>query len=377
MKKSLIALAVLAASGAAMAQSSVTLSGIIKSGFTNTKYSDGAPGAVNGSGLAVADGSSQFWILGTEDLGGGLKAVFKIDTRFRVDDNGAAPANSPLATGNTFVGLTGNWGGIQFGKRDTHYCLGADTHGSRATALQASSCALLGYVQTGATNTAIANASRATNVVRYDLPNFSGLTGSLSYSTSWAGSGSEGPVGDAGKGSATALQLLYANGPINAGISLWNAKSENRTAGAARGDQTAYTLTGGYNFGFATLGLTYDVSKVNGGLVGAADSEFKRNVWSIPVTVPVGAGTILFTYSRASDAKLNGATVTDSGANLWTLGYDYALSKRTSVGVNYTVLNNKTNAAYNLYTQTALAGHVATTAGQDAKQLYVGIRHAF
>jgi predicted porin len=374
MKKSLVALAAFAAVSA-FAQSSVTLSGIIKGGVAQTKYSNGPAGTTNGSGLSVADGSSRFIISGTEDLGGGLKAVFQIDTRFRVDDNGGAPANSPLATGNTFVGLSGGLGTIQLGKMDTHYCLGADQHGSRATAMQASSCGILGYV--GNAGASIANASRASNTIRYTTPTFSGFQGQLNYSTASAVTGSEGVPGDAGKGRAVNAGLNYGNGPIKAGVSIWNAKSESRIANAVRNDQKAYTLFGDYNFGVATVGLTYDNSEINSGLIGTADAKAKRSAWSIPVTVPMGAGTFLATYTKASNIKNNGTTAADTGASLFSVGYDYALSKRTSVGVSYARLNNKANAGYALYTQASLNGTPNNAVGQDASQLYLGIRHAF
>jgi len=104
MKKSLIGLAVLAVmSTSAMAQSTVTLSGNVKAGLASTKYSGGAAGT-NGNGLALADGSSRFILSGSEDLGGGMRANFQVDTRYRIDDNGAAPTSSPLAGGNTFIG---------------------------------------------------------------------------------------------------------------------------------------------------------------------------------------------------------------------------------------------------------------------------------
>jgi predicted porin len=127
----------------------------------------------------------------------------------------------------------------------------------------------------------------------------------------------------------------------------------------------------------ATLGLTYDRSQINGGTVGGADSKARRTAWSIPVTVPLGAGTFLITYTKASDTKLNGTTQADSGATLWSVGYDYALSKRTSLGVSYARLNNKANANYNLYTQASLNGTPNNGVGQDASQLYFGMRHAF
>jgi predicted porin len=375
MKKSLVALAAFAAVSA-FAQSSVTLSGNIKGGVAHTKYSGGAAPAVNGSGLSVADGSSRFIIGGTEDLGGGLKAVFQIDTRYRVDDNGGAPANSPLAGGNTFVGLSGGLGMIQLGKLDTHYCLGSDQHGARATALQASSCALLGFVGGGAN--AIANASRSVNMIRYTTPNFAGFQAQGNYSTSFQGP--EGAPGDAGKGRAASLGLNYGNGPFKAGVSFWDAKSESRLAGVATSDQKAATAFIDWNFGVATVGLTYDQSQIDttAAAAGSPTLENKRRAYSVPVTVPLGAGTFLFTYTKARDVSGNGALAgANTGASLWSVGYDYALSKRTSLGVSYAKLNNKTAGNYNLYTQAALNGTPANAAGQDASQLYLGIRHAF
>lgn len=381
MKKSLVALAAFAAVGA-FAQSSVTLSGNVKAGVAHTKYSGAAAG--NGNGLAIADGSSRFIIGGTEDLGGGLKAVFQIDTRVRLDDNGgsaAAPtttAGSVLGTGNSFVGLSGGLGMIQLGKLDTHYCLGSDQHGARATALQHSSCALLGFVNGSGAASAIANTSRSTNMVRYTTPNFAGFQAQANYSTAFAGP--EGAVGDAGKGRAAALGLNYGNGPFKAGVSFWDAKSESRLAAAPKSDQKAATAFIDWNFGVATVGLTYDQSEIetNTGVVGAATLENKRRAMSIPVTVPLGAGTFLFTYTKARDVSGNGALAgANTGASLFSIGYDYALSKRTSLGVSYAKLNNKSAAGYALYTQAALNGTPANAVGQDASQLYFGIRHAY
>lgn len=370
MKKTLIAIAALTAVSA-FAQSSVTLSGTLKGGVAQTKYSNGPVGSANGTGLSVADGSSRFIISGTEDLGGGLKAIFQVDSRFRVD----GPATASPGGGNTFVGLSGGLGMIQIGNLDTHYCMGMDSEGSRATARQANSCALLGYIGVNG-NTAIANAAaRTTNVVRYTTPNFSGFQGQLSYSASPFSN--EGTVGAAGKGRAMQAGLNYGNGPIKAGLSVWDAKSESRIVGAARGDQKAYSLFGDYNFGVATVGLTYDQAEINAGLIGAADSKTKRSVWSMPVTVPMGAGTFLFTYTKAGVGKLNGANVTNSDSALFSLGYDYSLSKRTKVGVSYAKLNNKANAGYALYGQLAANGTPNNVVGQDASQLYMGIRHVF
>ena len=352
----------------------MTIAGIAKAGVASTKYANGASG--NGSGLSVADGSSQFHIRGTEDLGAGLKAEFQVDTRFRFDDNGAAPSSSPLATGNTYLGLTGGFGSIRAGKLDTHYCLGSDSHAARGTALQASSCALLGFVQTASANASVANASRSTNMIRYISPVMGGLTLQANYSTAWAGS--EGAVGgSAGKGRAASGRADYANGPLTVGVSYWDATGEDQTSTAARTGQKASTFALGYNLGVATVGLTYDQSAQRAAAANAGFVDTKRNVVSVPVTVPMGSGTALLTYSKASDSKTAGVTNANTGATLLSVGYDYDLSPRTKLGVSYAKLDNKSAAAYNLYTQAALNGTPASATGQDPSQFYVGLRHAF
>jgi GBP family porin len=375
MKKTLIALATLAAT-ASFAQSTVTLSGNVKAGLAQTKYSGSPTAANNGSATGMADGSSRFILSGSEDLGGGLKANFQVDTRYRMDDNGAAPTASPLAGGNTFIGVSGGFGNFQMGKMDTHYCLGSDSHGTRATALQASSCALLGFVNGGSAAQAIANTSRSTNVVRYTAPTISGFTVQGSYS--FAQSGSEGAIGDTNKGNAFHLQGVYASGPLTVGASMWQAKGEDQTLANPRTGQKATTLMANYDLGMATVGLTYDNSAQRNAAAGSTSfTDTKRTVTSIPVTVPLGSGTALFTYSKAGNVKVGGVTTADTGASLISVGYDYAFSKRTSLGVSYAKLDNKKAAGYALYTQTALNGTPANAVGTDAAQFYLGLRHSF
>jgi predicted porin len=376
MKKTLIALAAVAATGAAFAQSTVTLSGNVKAGVAQTKYSGSATAANNGSATGLADGSSRFILSGSEDLGGGLKANFQVDTRFRMDDNGAAPTSSPLAGGNTFVGVSGGFGNVQMGKLDTHYCMGSDSHGTRATALQASSCGVLGYVNGGGAAQAIANASRTTNVVRYTAPTMGGFT--LQGTYSFAQSGSEGAIGDTNKGNAAHIQGIYADGPLTVGASTWQAKGEDQTATAARTGQRATTVMANYNLGVATIGLTYDQSEQRAAAAGvSAFTNTKRNATSIPVTVPMGAGTVLLTYTKADNVKVAGVTTANTGASLVSVGYDYAFSKRTSLGVSYAKLDNKSAAGYALYTQGALNGTPNNAVGADAGQFYLGLRHAY
>ncbi|EEF22565.1 conserved hypothetical protein, partial [Ricinus communis] len=104
MKKSLIAIAVLAAtSSAAFAQSNVTIYGILDAGITSER--GGAQGNVTKvtSGAASA---SRLGFKGTEDLGGGLSAVFKLEAGVKVDDGALDNTNSVLFNREAYVGLS-------------------------------------------------------------------------------------------------------------------------------------------------------------------------------------------------------------------------------------------------------------------------------
>lgn len=407
MKKSLIALAVLAAAGAASAQSSVTLGGILKEGVGRTSLSGttlplgaGAaaayPGFANSSNTALIDGSSRFLISGVEDLGGGTSAYFQLDTRFRMDDNSAA---SVLMSGNTFAGLRGGWGSFQAGKLDTHYCTSVndDIAGNgTALALQASSCALQGYVNGSTAGRSIAVTSRSVNSLRYTTPNMAGFTGQLSYSFNPYGA-ERAPTTTAGsKGSAVQLGVNYDQGPLAVRFSHYTHKltgavgagtGADMTAAGAAGtaaDQRAWLLGVGYDFGIAKVGLTYDRSQLRGltaasGIPGAGTAE--RNVWIVPVTVPFGPGALIASYAKASNVKLGvGGTAAGTDAKLFSIGYNYNMSKRTSLGASWSRLNNGAAGAYQLYTNSSLgnAGMAAgVPAGTDQTLFYLGLRHVF
>lgn len=373
MKKSLIAVAVAAALPAfAQAQTQVTLSGIVKAGYAYVDVSDATNGTKGESASVIADGSSRFIISGSEDLGGGLQATFQWDTRLRPDE--AISGQSSLASGNSWVGFKGaNWGEFRLGRLDQYYYRGTDQHASRATALQAWNVGILSYVggqvSAGQIGAAVANGSRTNNLIRWDAPNWNGFGGGIGWSTAFQGAES---VGTAGKGSAISADVFYAKAPFTVGFSYWDANFENK----ATGGQTAWRAYGSWDFGMFNVGFTWDSSEINDKSTGGS-GENKRDAWSIPVTVKLGPGTIIFAYTQADDRKVNGNTLSNSGAKMWSIGYDYPLSRRTSVGISYVDLTNDANAAYALFTGGALGNQAAVLNGQDTSQLYLGIRHAF
>jgi predicted porin len=373
MKKSLLAVAVATAlPGIALAQSSVTLSGILKTGLSSYKLENGASG--NGNATAWGDGSSRFIISGTEDIGGGLKGIFQIDTRFRVDNGAGGLTNGTYGgvspSGNTWLGLAGDFGAVKIGNQDLYYYQGTDQYGARATALTAWNVSILSYIN----GQAIARGSRSQNTLRYESPNFNGFTAALAWSANPDGAEAN-PVDNAGKpkGNAYDIDLNYTTGPLSLGLAAWSQKKVGGTgATPATADQSAVRVFGGYDFGIFTASLAVDQSSLK-----PIGGDIKRTAISLPLTAPVGAGTALFTYTRAQDSEIGGVKSANTGASLITVGYDYPLSKRTSLGVSYAKLDNKANASYALFTGYALHDIPTPVAGQDTNQLYLGLRHAF
>lgn len=366
MQKKLIAAAVAGLVAVpALAQTNVTISGNIRAGWENYKLS----GSGHDAESRVSDQSSGLRFNVVEDLGGGLKAWVQLDYRGAVDTG--ALANS----GNSGVGFMGNWGKFTIGRWDLHYnesagLLGANRAGSLQSMLHQG---LLSQVN----GVSIANGTRTPNVLMWDSPDWNGFTGRLAYSSNWSAAvpnegNSTVAAGNPGGGSAWTGAVRYQNGPWAAGYSYWAGNQEARGGGANTVDQRGHRLNLGYTFAMGLkVGIGYDRSSLNrNNNLG----DNRRSAWYLPVSYSWGPHAVYFQYARAGQMTNDGGT--NSGANAWNIGYDYAFSKRTSAGVFYTKLNNNRGGSYDLF-GLAANGATATAAGEDARQFYIGMNHSF
>ncbi|KRC08561.1 hypothetical protein ASE11_22590 [Hydrogenophaga sp. Root209] len=308
MKKTLIALAVLAASGAAMAQSSVTLYGIADAGIFKDK---GQSADMRSGGL----NSSRLGFKGTEDLGGGLSAIFQLEQGIDLT-SGAASGFGRQA----YVGLAGGFGTFKMGNVYSAYddiaanaALGFDSGKFDSQDIFGS----MGYASNPGSN------------VYYASPSFGGFSGAVSSSVNTL------------KQDSTSVHLKYEGGPLYVGLGY---QDDSDLAGKGK-----YTiLNGSYDFGVAKLLLAYGNSNV------AAAGGDTDDV-SIGAEVPVGPALVVSVgYARSEP---------DVGASRsgFTLMGNYSLSKRTIV---YAGFRNDNAAA------------VAAGVGVDSR-FGVGIRHAF
>ncbi len=278
MKKSLIALAVLAASGAAMAQSSVTLYGIAdvivhKDANVSAKMTSGGYAA------------SRWGIKGAEDLGGGLKANFNFEQRLDLT-TGAASGFTRAAN----VGLSGGFGAIKLGKTWSAY------DDVVAEADSAFAWSVLSPNLIAPSHTYVYNAD---NGVKYSSPTFGGVSASVSTNFKNASATVE---------RATAFSLAYAGGPVYVALAYENAKAIDGTT------RKPTRLVGSYDLGAAKILAAF----------GNVKGEGKD--YNLGVDVPLSPALVLSTGFTQVRPDAGG-----DNANSFGLGVKYSLSKRTSV----------------------------------------------
>ena len=365
MKKSLIALAVLAASGAAMAQSSVTLYGVADAGVTYLNGADNWSGVTSG-----ANKTSRLGFRGVEDLGGGLKANFVLEGGFNLD-TGDGKSGGASGTGFEFkrrstVGLAGSFGEVRLGRELTaafNATARYDVFGS--VGLAYSRMWVAGDTAESSTNaTATAPNIRVSNAVTYVSPNFAGFKVGVNYGFGEiAGKNSDARYLGAG--------LTYDNGPISVGLAAEQLKQNTvggNSSGSVNGDMTSWALGASYDFGVAKLLGAYRTSKHENWANNLIGNDNKRNGYLLAVTAPVGPGLVKASYNRYEN-KLGGTT---TKADQFGLGYVYSLSKRTSVYGTYAYIKNKDNGS-----TFKLSKDVGVKTNGAQQGFQVGVSHAF
>ncbi len=147
--------------------------------------------------------------------------------------------------------------------------------------------------------------------------------------------------------------LIYANGPWNAGIAF---ERNEDVRGGPKQDDTDYTITGAYDFGTIMQGfglrlaLVYERTKYE-----TPTGDLKRNFWGVSGTIPVGGGKVYLFYGgaqkgtgSAADGTAVGGLVKgpNSKSDQYEVSYSYSLSPRTLLYTGYVKINNDSNARY-------------------------------
>lgn len=419
MQKKLIALAIagMVAAPLAMAQSNVTVYGIVDLGYLNSSSSfrgsesdeTGLQETFKGSSKASSTGwdrgglsPSRVGFRGTEDLGNGLAAHFQVEFGVRNTTQtgngfGADPAgeNKDLRVREQNLGLSGDFGRVTIGRQ--------------AVLADVAMTPGLAGMKNGASGTLYGNAgqfgARANELVTYVSPNFNGFTASAQF-----GSGKTSAKdadfnalgvqtdGTSSKASAksTTLALNYANGPLALTAAYDRNQVKSRTDAntlvpgfnATDVKRSTWLVGGNYDFGVVRVFGIYmdgdrDSDTTNGLNVRDRSGDFKG--WEIGAHVPVGDSARLFVsyfngdFSQKQALSTNGVRTgnvkVSNDTNGWQLGGLYSLSARTTA---YAVWGQQKGSFKSRETFVGAPGAFDDERVKSkARDFTVGLRHTF
>lgn len=354
MNKKLIALAVAGAcvAPAAMAQTAnpVTLYGKVYATLEWVEATGGtaAQDAATKRRTRVEDQASRLGVRGTEDLGGGLKAVFQLETAFRPDSN-----NTTFAARNSGVGIQGAFGTVIMGRWDTPFKLAT-------TAVDPYGDVTIGGIK-GALNDQSQMDRRDQNVVQYWSPNWGGVQVRLQAQANE----SKGAAGTADPKDYGA-SVTYTGGPIYVFYAYEQHKDQvgnlGASAAAAGKKETAHAVGGTYAFGPIKVGVVAERIKKS--------DRTDQKPWLANIVYTMGNNQFSYQYETLDGGLAPGVNV-DCDVNV--VGWQYNFTKRTFLLAQYARIKNNavTNCGSNTFAIPGMA------AGQDPKGFSLGLSHTF
>ncbi|MBK6471764.1 MAG: porin [Betaproteobacteria bacterium] len=346
MKKqnSLLGAVVLAAcASAASAQSQVTLFGIVDVAATNIK--NGSAGSLKSLSSGQAS-TSRLGFRGVEDLGGGLKAGFWLEGQLDMDDGGSSFNFQRRST----VSLTGSLGELRIGRDQVPSYLNWGNYDLWAYVGVATTANLRGsFLSLGGASTGV----RASNTIGYWTPVVGGYSGHFMVAAG------EGGIGNKYAGARVGYESKT--------LEVSGAVSKTYKTGAMLDELTTQSIGASYDFGPVYVVAAYEKAEY---------STLDRELVTIGVRVPVGQGRIKAQYAKSSGTGPT-ARPKQYDATLIGVGYDYRLSRRTSLYVNYGRIDNDgTTVTGGTFTTTG-NGPSGIRRGETSSGYQFGVRHSF
>jgi len=327
MKKQVLAAAVVGAFAAPAAYAQTTLYGIVDIGYQN------ASGYGNRNKSFIEEGMhspSRLGVRGSEDLAGGMYAMYGLEFNAPVDDggtSGTAVNFNRLAYGG--IGSKA-WGELTLGRQYTHtfhtFAVGsAHAYGTFASA----------YGWTGI-------ATRASNSIKYSSPVFSGLSVGAIWSPS--GQRTQEPARAGSTATVTATEIArfwdaavrYTPGPFGAAASIGRNKDETPTVTAGTVEAKFWSLAGNWdNKAFGVYAQLFS-NKVSSGATGGVSD---RRQWSISPVARFGSHELYGLYGK-NKQKEGGSGTGTAEAKIWGIVFEEVMSKRTRLYAGYGRANN-------------------------------------
>ena len=341
------------------------------------------PTGINGAPrvTGMSAGNSYLGFRGTEDLGGGLKAVFQLEGVVAVDNGAAAGYTFGR---NTFVGLDSNFGSVKLGNMDTVFKEYGDTLGilGISSGTPVSSSNILRKVGFGTSNASRFH-ERRTNSVRYDSPETGGWQAGLQWATQ------ENKTTTLGPSTTTSVGVKYDQGPFYASLAYEvhnnffggsanapSAQRNNAVGGSVSSRDTAVQAAVEWRFG--TQKVEFDViqkSYKEGAIVAGRFESYKNTAWMVAYEGRFDVWRVMAHYvgSGAGSCTRVAAVCTTTGleGNQLTAGVGYYLSRRTFLYAVYSNISNGAGARF------AAADFGTPAPGEDIRHLMAGISHNF
>ncbi len=301
-------------SGAACAQSSVTLYGLVDA-FAGEIH----PAGARGNAWQVGSGgmSTSYWgVSGAEDLGGGLKAVFTLEDFFRINSGRSGAFDGQSFFGrNAFVGLSGDFGELTVGRNTAPLFVSTLLFNPFGNSFAFSPIVIHSYLDSALGAAPVQGDTALDDSLLYQTPQIGGLSGTVLYSNA-------GVAGHTGQANYSA-NVLYFAGPFSATVAVQSLHTTTLLLNGAT-TQTAYMVGGAYRFAWVKLYMQYEHVENN--------SHVTDDTAQLGASVPAGAGSILLSWAGTRRRPASGAAIR------WTtaaLGYDYPLSKRVDLYAAY------------------------------------------
>ncbi|MDN7179488.1 porin [Caballeronia sp. SEWSISQ10-4 2] len=337
----------------ARAQSSVTLYGIVDGSLLYTsKTIDSTTGGNAGRQLSFSSGgvsSSRFGLKGSEDLGGGLHAIFTLESGINLGTGAIGDSNGNVFGRQAWVGLDGGFGTLKAGLQYSPFFIA--TYGSDSRGISQFGSGLITYL-----DSVLVTGLFNPNAVSYTTPDIYGLQGSVMAALG-------GSAGTYQAGRQYSAAATYHNGPLALDMAYYSGNAGGSAASIPVASTLAFegrTVGGSYTFGNLTVKASFALYKVAG--------SFDSRVYS---------GGVAYTVTPALNLNA-GVWVTRDGNNtnnhsiLAATGAQYSLSKATMVYAQAGFVNNHGSMDTGLAVNGALYGTQGTTVGVEA-----GIRHMF
>ena len=332
---------------AAAAQSFVTLYGRLNTSVETLRFSGAPTRAPSTLNVVTSDGS--YWgVRGAEDLGGGMRAYFKLEAGFQTD-NGAPTSPTQFFNRESYIGMGDTaWGSVQLGGQ---WAPGL-WQSVRADPFQRFGPAGQPYLMQGSRG----YTAHVDNAIQYLTPVLNGWSGRAYYAF-----GEGQPTGR-----AAAASVDYERGAFYAGALYEKTRVTAASVGLGGASLTSWTasIASTYDFGLAKLHGQYQTNSTEG--------VPRAKNYLVGITIPVDSGQVRASYLHRS--------APNAGASLVGVGYWYFLSKRTHMFANVAYLSNQGNAAFRMgpaLAEQAALGTAGPVAGQSTRGMQLGIMHYF